>query len=49
MESGNFNDTKGRFSEMTEIGSVKNPMAIEYNTKIYLFKNSKSNFNDFNH
>jgi hypothetical protein len=47
LNSGNFNDTKNFFNEMAEIGSVQNRMAIEYNTKIYLFKNPKSNFNDF--
>ncbi len=47
LESGNFKDTKNFFNEMIEIGSVNNPLAIEYNTKIYLFKNPKSDFNDF--
>lgn len=47
LNSGSFIDTKNFFSEMIEIGSVNNPLAIEYNTKIYLFKNPKYNFNDF--
>jgi len=32
---------------MTEIGSVSNKMAIEYNTKVFLFKNPKADFNEF--
>ena len=32
---------------MSEISSVENKMAIEYKTKIYLFKNPRSDFNDF--
>ncbi|MGD0753857.1 MAG: glycosyltransferase family 39 protein [Bacteroidales bacterium] len=47
LESGNFRDTKAFFSEMTEIGTVTNSMAVEYNTKIYIFKHPKSDFNDF--
>jgi hypothetical protein len=47
LESGNFRDTKAFFGEMTEIGTVGNSMAVEYNTKIYIFKNPKSDFNDF--
>jgi hypothetical protein len=47
VESGNFRDTKDFFSEMIEIGSVQNKMAIEYDTKIYLFKSPKSDFNNF--
>lgn len=47
LNSGNFNDTKKFFNEMIEIGSVGNRMAIEYNTKIFLFRNPRSNFNDF--
>ena len=47
MESGNFKDMKEFFNEMIEIGSVNNRLAIEYNTKIYLFKNPKSDFNEF--
>ena len=47
LESGNFRDTKYFFNEMIEIGSVENRMAIEYGTKIILFRNPKSDFNDF--
>jgi hypothetical protein len=47
LESGNFKDTKAFFGEMTEIGSVENKMAVEYNTKVYLFKYPKSDFNEF--
>ena len=47
LNSGNFNDTKNFFQEMIEIDSVQNRMAIEYRTKIYLFKNPKSDFNKF--
>jgi len=47
MESGNFKDTKAFFQEMIEIGQVENPLAIEYNTRVYLFKKPKSNFNEF--
>jgi hypothetical protein len=47
MDSRNFNDTKDFFNEMIEIGKVGNQLAIEYNTKIYLFKNPKNNFNEF--
>ena len=47
LNSGNFRDTKNFFSEMAEVGSVANPLAIEYDTRIYLFKKPKSNFNDF--
>ena len=31
----------------TQITRVNNPLAIEYNTKIYLFRNPKSDFNEF--
>jgi len=47
LESGNFKETKAFFGEMTEIGSVENKMAVEYNTKVYLFKYPKSDFNEF--
>jgi hypothetical protein len=47
MESGNFKDTKDFFEEMIEIGKVNNQLAIEYNTKVYLFKKPKGNFNKF--
>jgi hypothetical protein len=47
MDSGNFKDTKAFFGEMKEIGSVENRMAIEYGTKVFLFRNPKSDFNDF--
>ncbi len=47
MDSGNFKDTKSLFGEMTEIGSVGNSMAVEYNTKIYIFKHPRSDFNEF--
>lgn len=47
MNSGNFHDTKNFFQEMVEIGHIDNQMAIEYDTRIYLFKNPKGNFNDF--
>lgn len=47
MESGNFKYTKAFFVEMKEIGSVENRMAIEYGTKVLLFRNPKSDFNGF--
>jgi hypothetical protein len=47
MESGNFKDTREFFGEMIEIGSVGNKLAIEYNTKVYLFRNPRSDFNEF--
>jgi hypothetical protein len=47
LESGNFKDTKELFNEMIEIGSVENRMAIEYDTRIYLFRNPRSDFNEF--
>jgi len=47
MDSRNFKDTKDFFEEMIEIGSVDNKLAVEYKTKIYLFKRPKNNFNDF--
>lgn len=47
IDSGNFKDVKNFFNEMIEIGSVENPLAIENGTKIYLFKNPKSDFNEF--
>ena len=47
LESGNFRDMKNFFGEMIEIGTVKNSLAIEFGTKIYLFKNPKSDFNEF--
>ena len=47
MNSGNFMDTKEFFQEMIEIGQVDNRLAIEYNTKVYLFRIPKSNFNKF--
>jgi hypothetical protein len=47
IDSGNFRDTKALFEEMTEIGNVGNKLAIEYNTKVYLFKKPKSDFNVF--
>ena len=47
QESGNFKDTKELFREMIEIGSVSNPLAIEYNTKIYLFRKPRHDFNEF--
>jgi hypothetical protein len=47
MDSRNFNDTKDYFSEMIEIGKVENQLAIEYDTRIYLFKKPKDNFNEF--
>jgi hypothetical protein len=47
MNSRNFMDTKDFFKEMIEIGQVDNSLAIEYNTKVYLFKKPKNNFNDF--
>jgi MFS family permease len=47
LNSGNLNDTKSFFQEMIVIDSVQNRMAIEYRTKIYLFKNPKSDFNEF--
>lgn len=47
LNSGNLNDTKSFFQEMIEIDSVQNRMAIEYKTKIYLFRNPKSDFNEF--
>ena len=47
FDSGNFRDTKSFFNEMTEIGSVSNKMTIEYNTKVFLFKNPKADFNEF--
>jgi MFS family permease len=47
LNSRNLNDTKNFFHEMIEIDSIQNRMAIEYRTKIYLFKNPKSDFNEF--
>lgn len=47
MESGNFKDTKEFFQEMIEIGLVNNALAVEYNTRIYLFKKPNNNFNEF--
>jgi hypothetical protein len=47
LNSGNLKATKEFFNEMVEIGNVGNPLAIEYNTKIYLFKKPKRDFNDF--
>jgi hypothetical protein len=44
---GNFKDIKAFFVEMKDIGSVENRMAIEYGTKVLLFRNPKSDFNDF--
>jgi hypothetical protein len=35
------------FSGMTEIGSVTNELAVEYNTKVYLFRNPRADFNKF--
>ena len=47
LNSGNLNATKSFFQGMIEIDSVENRMAIEYRTKIFLFKNPKSDFNEF--
>ncbi len=47
INSGNFKDTKEFFQEMIEIGQVDNCLAIEYNTKVYLFKKPNNNFNEF--
>ena len=47
MDSGNFSDMKNFFEDMIEIGTVENSLDIEVNTKIYLFQNPKSDFNDF--
>jgi hypothetical protein len=47
LESGNFKDLNNFFDERVEIGTVENSLAIEYGTKIYLFKNPKSDFNEF--
>ena len=47
LDSDNFKDMKNFFGEIIEIGTVENSLAIEYGTKIYLFKKPKSNFNDF--
>jgi hypothetical protein len=47
MDSRNFRDTKDFFTEMIEVGNVNNNLAIEYNTKIYLFRKPKGDFNAF--
>jgi hypothetical protein len=47
MYRGNFKDLNNFFNERIEIGTVENPLAIEYGTKIYLYKNPKSDFNEF--
>lgn len=47
MDSGNFNDTKNFFMETILIDSIQSPMAIEYGTKIFLFKNPRTDFNKF--
>jgi hypothetical protein len=47
MDSGNFKDLNNFFNERIEIATVENPLAIEYGTKIYLFRNPKSDFNEF--
>lgn len=47
LGSGNFEDTKAFFEQITEVGRVSNPYAIEYNTRVYLFSKPKGNFNDF--
>ena len=47
INSGNFNDTKDFFNEMIEIGNIENELAIEYNTKIFLFRKPGGSFNDF--
>lgn len=47
MDSGNFKDLNDFFNERVEIGTVENPLAIEYGTKIYLYKNPKSDFHEF--
>jgi hypothetical protein len=44
-ECSEFLDIKAYFEEMHEIGYVKNSLAIEFNTKIYLFKKPKKDFN----
>ncbi len=47
MDSGSFKDLNNFFNERVEIGTVENSLAIEFDTKIYLFKNPKSDFNEF--
>ena len=47
LDSRNFKDTKALFNEMVEIGRVDIPLAIEYGTRIYLFRKPKSDFNEF--
>ena len=47
MDSRNFKNTKNFFTEMIEVGNVNDSLAIEYNTKIYLFRNPKGDFNVF--
>jgi hypothetical protein len=44
-ECSGFLDIKAYFEEMHEIGYIKNNLAIEFNTKIYLFKKPKKDFN----
>ena len=47
MDSENFKDLNNFFNKRIEIATVVNPLAIEYGTKIYLYKNPKSDFNTF--
>ncbi len=44
-ECSGFREIKAYFEEMHEIGAVKNSLAIESDTKIYLFKKPKKDFN----
>jgi hypothetical protein len=45
IECSDFHNIKECFEEMHEIGYVRNNLAIEFNTKVYLFKKPKKDFN----
>lgn len=47
IDSRNFTDTKAFFNEVNLISTITNPLAIEYETKIYILKNPKGSFNKF--